>query len=766
MCVGDKVERSARNSSVVFALIVAVLLLAGCAFFGPGEAPGATLQDAIFYGANQTANVSLNNKTVAVVKLLNGLENRSGAMTFTTGMDLFSADVDWEITPLYNFTLNSSFKLEGKLSKSKYGTSKLKGIFIWQNEKTNFTEPTYAVFLRNFTSIDNSTGQNTTIFYNSTEQNGTQTIERDTSHFVPFKASGFKLKAGQTYKLRLSYERARMDDATDLFPSFAGLDFTGWAWWNTTWKYKVQVNATNWYCEAAYCQFAIPITLNSSATNGSDIRVLDSTESVSLGFNRHDDWNYTTASGNLGVNASNQSTQFYVYYGATGVSDNSAVNGNYLKISDDFSGTSFNTTKWGTASAGSYLVGGGLLNMSAASVANAIFGQAGVSGTYTYLRWRQSGGETYIDWNQLAGSLGSVRCSMQTSPNLYVYTNASNSGTATTGATNTWFKCGVNIPLSGNANVTIYNDTGVISAPTLSKVGPPEGTSRNFSMLQFSSGLGQVDFVLVSPSHLAEPTFTISSQMDIIPLTVAIYGSTAIASYNGTHINYTFTAIALNTGTANLSNINVSITANGTLRGSAVVTLNTSQFYTLTANWAVLRPATDLNFTFVAAATDTFTQSNSSSYFMILPIDPVDAVILKGGSADTNVSIWNGSAWVPFTSSSIVNFRCSNPFPSYCQPQNQNNASGQAIFRVKNNGTKTSTYQAVMTNTTWGANANLSCSNLTSPVGSVKILDTGFQNCTTANLTTGQYMDEYLYFYIVAVPSGFPRDFNLTWRVG
>lgn len=108
-----------------------------------------------------------------------------------------------------------------------------------------------------------------------------------------------------------------------------------------------------------------------------------------------------------------------------------------------------------------------------------------------------------------------------------------------------------------------------------------------------------------------------------------------------------------------------------------------------------------------------------------------------------------------------MNFRCSNPFPSYCQPQNQNNVTGIPILVVVNNGTGASTYRQIKTNETWSSGdwAVLMASNETYPTLNVS---TTLQNYSTASVAAGANQSLYMWLYVKEVPANFPRTFNLT----
>jgi hypothetical protein len=131
---------------------------------------------------------------------------------------------------------------------------------------------------------------------------------------------------------------------------------------------------------------------------------------------------------------------------------------------------------------------------------------------------------------------------------------------------------------------------------------------------------------------------------------------------------------------------------------------------------------------------------------------------------DTKTWIWDGSEWVAYTNQ--LNYRCSNPFPSYCQPVNQNNATSQPIFRDQNNGSGSSAWQAISTNATW-ATASLICGTSTNPSLNTNVSPANTsKNYSTSALAAGENNSIYCHFYIVSVPSGFERDFSINFTKG
>ena len=131
-------------------------------------------------------------------------------------------------------------------------------------------------------------------------------------------------------------------------------------------------------------------------------------------------------------------------------------------------------------------------------------------------------------------------------------------------------------------------------------------------------------------------------------------------------------------------------------------------------------------------------------------------------SPGLNLSIWNGTVWVPYTVPEDMIFRCGNP-PCICQPTNQNNETSQAILRNHNNGSITSTQQSIMTNTSW-ATAELRCGTDSSGPDANTNLTTSWSVYSSSNITADSTQDIYCFLNVTSVPADFPRDFNITVR--
>jgi hypothetical protein len=94
----------------------------------------------------------------------------------------------------------------------------------------------------------------------------------------------------------------------------------------------------------------------------------------------------------------------------------------------------------------------------------------------------------------------------------------------------------------------------------------------------------------------------------------------------------------------------------------------------------------------IATDASGFTSTSNSDFFTLMERAISTQVLIRNSVGD----------YVPFNfSGGQMTFRCSNPFPSYCNPTNQNNATGIPILVVVNNGSLASTYRQIKTNETW-----------------------------------------------------------------
>ena len=117
--------------------------------------------------------------------------------------------------------------------------------------------------------------------------------------------------------------------------------------------------------------------------------------------------------------------------------------------------------------------------------------------------------------------------------------------------------------------------------------------------------------------------------------------------------------------------------------------------------------------------------------------DPANSSEITIRHIGTNLSVYNGSAWIKFSDSNYMLFLCDGnaSLPSYCQADNQDNTTSQPILTNINNGTATSLWQAIKANTSL-ANADLICGTSTNPANGI-IVNESYQNYSTSNITAG-----------------------------
>ena len=187
-----------------------------------------------------------------------------------------------------------------------------------------------------------------------------------------------------------------------------------------------------------------------------------------------------------------------------------------------------------------------------------------------------------------------------------------------------------------------------------------------------------------------------------------IYIQAEIISYNNTHVKYLFTAIAINILSIPLSDVNVSIFVNDTREYSELINLNAKGIDTNVSKIVeFVRGTVDGNFTVNATYESVLIGNNQ--ILLIDPIDPPSALLKQGGgNVSADIYIWNSTDWISFNSTNQMDFNCViSGFPTWCQPDNQDNITSQPILTNINNGNASSIWQAMKTNTTWGTNAFL-----------------------------------------------------------
>lgn len=591
---------------------------------------------------NQTAFIMQGANNIANVTILNKMRD-NGTGWLIEDCDPYTCDLLVTFRSRVSFSATTAGDFQGKSAVGP-GTFDNAQVATMANETVPkyysncTTTPTYVA--------NNSTWMNVTKC--TDVQNGT--YQRSYTVWKP--VNGFTFTANTPYTAKLSYTRKTMN-ATDLVPSIMGTDLTGFAWWNTTWNYKRQINITNWLCKFAYCQFPLNVSLNS--TNGSDMRILDSAEASLIPFYRESgNWSSATATGNVWINATNNTATVWIYYNATGtVSDASNGNGVFTFFDDFDNGSSLTAGKWDGIE-GLATVGAGIMNYTADNAAwHIIYSTTMMTQNQSMVGRIWYGAFTYVG--------GGIVGMSDTNNDNGTYIHAYAAGTLpwfgigtdyagrvqfTSSLANKW--TGVRITWNP-VNATVWLDYNTFNGTAIATP-----VARQVGLVAYGAG-SQMRAEWMGMANMGDiiPTFVFGSEQGTPPLLLAIpvYVKTAIASYNGTNINYSFTGIVINNGT-NMTDANVSIIANGTMLTSASVNITAGAFYTISGYWAVARPTTDANFTVSVNVTAALWNNSTDTAVMILPIDPPSAINLMANGGKTrcrnpgNLSSWPaGRAW-------------------------------------------------------------------------------------------------------------------------
>jgi hypothetical protein len=157
-----------------------------------------------------------------------------------------------------------------------------------------------------------------------------------------------ELKKGVTYTIELIGHKSPMQKV-DWLSTIGGLEINEWAWWNTAWQKKIQLNFTAVGNFPAGYAALVNITYDSDMiADGRDIRFANSAETTELDYWIEEVSNstyiYTWIELDQAVTAGNNYTA-YMYYKNPEVATSSDIEGT-MDIGDDFSDTTFNTSKW------------------------------------------------------------------------------------------------------------------------------------------------------------------------------------------------------------------------------------------------------------------------------------------------------------------------------------------------------------------------------------------------------------------------------------
>ena len=612
----------------IFGVLLLCLALSGCLL--PQEKPTQTTGAGISVAYNgKTATISNGATAYGNITLLNPT-TFNGTDYFLSDCDILTCTLNLKITPAraHNFTAGDG--LMGKIKKSVLGKTSIKSAEYRTVQLQNFSEPTYTTVEVPYNVTDNDTGENSTIYYNDTIQNGTRIYQKNVTVWKTLPST-FSVQANKDYYLRLNYARASPSDVSDLVPSIFGQDIDNFAWWNASYV-KIQGNSTtNGTCSAAYCQFSMYVAVNSTLTNGTEIRVTDcnATAESELGFWREDGWNYTNASGTLWVNITNNTGCLNVYQplNKTGVADKSSVDNTFL-FGDDFDGATANASKW-TINDGSYVIANSSLYQTkrANTFISKMTFTTGVLTELVRLNTRPINSVTAFAgfWNASGVAYGYSPDSSAT--NDYLYKNAY----LGTGAKDVYTAGQQRQVITSNGGIMSITSTTVSSgalyysnttAATYNTTANPMaikmGCRYDSSSCSTDATGTQTNFVVVSAQNTSTPTFTFGAQQNY-PYGNLTVNYTSCGTSTATGNNSTFTPpanLTINaTASAGYYFVNWTSNCNGTFGNvsniNTYITVNDAVACYAQANFASILSSPLVNNFTDAATTHSFTVNGS-----------------------------------------------------------------------------------------------------------------------------------------------------------
>jgi len=132
-----------------------------------------------------------------------------------------------------------------------------------------------------------------------------------------------------TMQLKASIEQISMD----YIPKIKGVEFTQFAWWNSSWAYRIPITIESDYVSSSLVNIPIPVTINSTVgsmtDNGSSVRFV-AADNLTVFAHEQDVFN-TSSTSTFWVNvtsiSSSSDTLFWLYYNNTEATSNENIVG-------------------------------------------------------------------------------------------------------------------------------------------------------------------------------------------------------------------------------------------------------------------------------------------------------------------------------------------------------------------------------------------------------------------------------------------------------
>ena len=166
--------------------------------------------------------------------------------------------------------------------------------------------------------------------------------QHESCEWKVFNPTDYNFKSKNTYKVRhyINHDIAYGDDSREIdgIIQMAGNDYSEYAWWNSSWTYKKEIQINNTDLEASNYSLLLNITYSSNMqSNFSDIRFANGTETGELSYwiENYVDSSYADVWVKIPELGNTTNTTIYMYYGNSEVESESNFDNTFLKYFDD-----------------------------------------------------------------------------------------------------------------------------------------------------------------------------------------------------------------------------------------------------------------------------------------------------------------------------------------------------------------------------------------------------------------------------------------------
>ena len=443
-----------------------------------------------------------------------------------------------------------------------------------------------------------------TISINRTIQNNCRQVLVRTDKITKYREV-WKLYHGQilpigTYKIKITGKLPKVNHAVDwiLKSGTGNYDLEKWAWWNSSWSRKREINITensgstlNNYSVLLYVTYDADMNADFS-----DLRFTNSAEDTELGYwiDNKSDSNYAYVWVKVPTLTASSNTIIYMYYGDSGASSESNIKNAFL-LGDDFDDGSLDTSLWNTYtdSGGSIVESGGILTITQNAGSNLY---SKISSTLTFginteLITRMYLSATTVSTKAQLGYLNNMNWASRDSALKSAFNNNENTQATVTenDAETSWTSLsttGLNsygkfiVRRDGSSNVYFYKDGSLLNQHTTDIPTSSYPIEADTQVWSSNNAYIYIDWLYVKVYTSSEPTYTIGAEQASEGVSTTLNSPTNNTQTNNQQITFNWTSEPTN---VNLTNTTLYIWySNGTLFNTTSYTLSGNESVTTT----------------------------------------------------------------------------------------------------------------------------------------------------------------------------------------